>query len=220
MGSDTAHVSLGVQSDFRKLFFSEEKTALVIPVTLTPGCGVLKAGQTLALNGSTAGNADKYMPYSQAAKTGAEEAPGRAYLVVDADATTDIYVTLDDSRKFVVGDELYILDDNTAAKSLGAITAIDRTTYTNRAKITVTVAPGAATFLTSDFAFVVIKGYDTATGVLAKSVDTGTGSTAKGAVAPMIISNAILYNGMLVGMDSAARTDLSASVVGQFLVIK
>jgi hypothetical protein len=62
--------------------------------------------------------------------------------------------------------------------------------------------------------------YSDCVGILEKSVDTGTGSSAKGAVATMIISNAVLYNGMLTEVDAAARTDLSASVIGQFLIIK
>jgi hypothetical protein len=53
-----------------------------------------------------------------------------------------------------------------------------------------------------------------------KSVDTGTGEDAQGALGTLLISNAILYNGMLLNVDSNARTDITATVNGQYLVVK
>jgi len=109
---------------------------------------------------------------------------------------------------------------------LGAITAIDRTTYLHMAKITFTTAI-TGSFTVAQMACIHVEAgavntnsYCVAVGVLMHTVDTGTGENAKGAVAPMVISNAMLYNGLLTNMIAQARTDLGASVDGQFLIMK
>ena len=221
MTSDIPHVLYGEQTDYRKLFYSDPNAAMILPITLAAGYGVLKAGTAICMNDSAAGSDGKYLPYDPTATiTGSENAPGRAYLVQDSGTTASIlYTTLDDSYKFVVGDDVIVNDDTTTAENLGAITAIDRTTYTHMAAITVTTTTGGTSFTTARFAYITCEGYDTCDGILAQSVDTGTGVNAKGAHANIILKNAILYNGMLLNVDSAARTDLSATVNGQFLVM-
>lgn len=222
VGRDIPSVLYGLQEDYKKLFYSNPEACLLLPVTLQAGYGVLKQGTAISKNDSAAGNVGKYIPYDPTATiTGDEDAPGRAYLVQDSGTTaTELYVTMNDSYKFKVGDDVIIIDDDTAAENLGAITAIDRTTVTHRAKITVTAATGGTSFTVADFAYITVEGYDTCDGILLQSVDTGTGADAQGALATMLLSNAILYNGMLTNVDSNARTDLSASVHGQYLVIK
>lgn len=222
VGRDIPSILYGGQEDYKKLFYSDPIACLNLPVTLQAGYGVLKAGTAICKNDSAAGNLGKYLPYDPTATiTGAENAPGRAYLVQDSGTTASIlYVTMDDSYKFAVGDDVIIGDDTTTFENLSAITAIDRTTYTHMAAITVTTATGGTSFTTARFAYIVCEGYDTCDGILMKSVDTGTGINAKGALASIILSNAILYNGMLLNVDSNARADISASVNGQYLVIK
>jgi hypothetical protein len=222
VGRSIPSVLYGTQADYKALFYSDPIACLNIPVTLQAGFGVLKAGTAISKNDSAAGGIGKYIPYDPTATiTGTEEAPGRAYLVQNSGTTaTELYVTIDDSYKFSVGDDVIINDDTTAAENLGAITAIDRTTHTHMAKITVTVATGGTSFTTARFAYITPEGYDTCDGILMQSVDTGTGEDAQGALAAMLISNAIIYNGMTVNVDSNARTDLSATVNGQYLVIK
>lgn len=216
VGRDAPSIIYGGQEDYKRLYYSDPMAALKIPITISPGFGVLKMGTVLSENGSSAGNDGKYIPYDpHATVTGAESAPTRAYLVQDGAASTFAYVTLDDSYKFVVGDDVYAVDSDLSAVNCGAITAIDRTTYSHMAKITVTnnVTTGITT---AKFGYLYISGAETAKGVLEKSVDTGEGSDAKGALATMIIKNAVLYTGMLVNMDSNARTDLSATAISQF----
>jgi len=222
---DIPAVEYGVQSDYKKLYFSDPNAALKLQVTLQAGYGLLPQGQALAKNLSAAGNKGKMLPYNPT--TIGTEDKGRAYLVANSGTTdTFVYVSMNDSYKFKVGDDLIIDDNVTAAENKGAITAIDRTSESNRAKISFTSAIGGTAFTTARYASVFVEkgdssnNYSDCVGVLEKAVDTGTGSTAKGAVATMIISNAVLYNGMLTEMDAAARTDLSASVIGQFLIIK
>jgi len=222
VGKDIPNITYGGQEDYKKLYYSDPNAALKIQVTVSPGWGKLPMGTALCMNDSAAGNDGKYLPYDPTATiTGAEDAPGRAYLVQDSGTTaTILYVTLDDSYKFTTGDDVIINDDTTTAENLGAITAIDRTTYQHMAAITVTTATGGTSFTTARFAYITVEGYDTCDGILEKSVDTGTGSTAAGALATLIISNAVLYNGMLTNVDSNARTDLSATVNGQYLIVK
>jgi len=223
MPTDIANITYGSQEDYKRLYYSNPEAALKLPVTLQAGYGVLESGTILAENLSAAGGDGKFMPYNLTSFDGTENSPGRAYLVANTGTTdTYVYVTMDDSYKFAVGDDLIVNDNTTSAENLGAITAIDRTTYPHMAKITATAAIGGTAFTTARFAYVCVEAgdstnnYSDAVGVLEKTVDTGTGSTAAGAVATIVIKNAIFYSGMLPNSDAAARTDMSASTFGQY----
>ena len=223
MASDTPYVIRGTQEDYKKLYYSEPMAALKVPVTLQAGFGQLDMGTALAKHTSASGEyTGRMFPYDPTASiTGAETAPGRAYLVSNS-GTTDkfVYVTIDDSYKFKVGDDVIINDDTTSAENVGAVTAIDRTTYTHMAKITFTTAIGGTAFTTARFAYLTLEGYDTCAGILEKSVDTGTGKNAKGALATLILGNCVLYTGTLLNVDSAARTDISATQFGNYTYIR
>jgi len=221
---DTPYVLLGVQKDYKRLIYrpTDYQNILTLPITIGPGFGVLKAGTVLAKNTSGTGQGRNGMciPYDpHATITGAEEAPTRAYLLQDGAANTSAYVSINDSYKFKVGDSVYAIDSDASAVDCGYITAIDRTTYSHMAVITVT--SNVTTGITiAKFGYLYIKGADTAIGVLDISVDTGVGANAKGANAGMIVSHCVFYTGALVNMDSNARTDISASVFGQFTYLK
>lgn len=94
------------------------------------------------------------------------------------------------------------------------------------AKITVTTATGGTSFTTARFAYIAVEAGDStnsyadAVGVLEKSINAGTGSDAKGALATLILGNCTLYTGMLVNMDAAAKVDLSASEFGNYTYMK
>lgn len=225
---DTPHVVRGVQKDYKNIYFSRPEMALIVDIALQAGYGLLEAGTVLAKNlSASTSRYGRYVPYTPTLFTGAEVDPGRAYLVSNTGTTdTFVYVTLDDSYKFAVGDDIIIHDNTTAAENKGAITAIDRTTYPHMAKITFTTAIGGTAFTTARKAYVKVEGgdssnsYSDAVAILAKSVDTGTGVNAQGAVSPIILSNAILYEGMLTNLDAAAKTDLSVTSFGQYAVLK
>jgi len=222
MPMDIPQVNYGLQTDYKRLYYSEPEAALKVPVTLMAGYGKLEQGTALALNGSAGGQRAKVFPYDpDAAPTGKLVRPAAAFLVSNTGVTDSfVYVTLDDSYKFEVGDDIYIEDDTTAAENLGAITAIDRTTYTNMAKVTFTTAIGGTAFTTARFGYIAVEGYTTCVGILEKTVDTGTGTLAKGALATMILGNCVLYNGMLTNVDSAALTDISGTAYGQYIYIR
>ena len=223
---ETPYVVHSTESDYRRLFYSRPEQALIKDVTLSPGYGVLIAGTVLALNKSAAGNYNKYMPYNKTTANAADPTQvGRAFLVQDAGTSTIVYVTQNDSYKFVVADDLCIDDDNTSDENLGAITSIDRTTYTQMAIIHFTTSI-SGDFDVSQNACVFVEAgdssnhYSDAVGILIASVDTGIGENAKGAVAPMLISNAILYYGLLPNIDAAALTDLSATADARLMYLK
>jgi hypothetical protein len=222
---DIPAVEYGVQSDYKKLYFSNPEAALKVQITLQAGYGLLPQGQAITKNLSAGGAKGKFLPYNPTTIGSSDK--GRAYLVANSGTTdTFVYVSMDDSYKFQVGDDLIINDNVTAAENKGAITAIDRTSESHRAKITFTTAIGGTAFTTARLAHVFVEkgdssnNYSDCVGILEKAVNTGVGASAKGAVATLVLSNAILYNGMLTEVDAAARTDISASVFGQFLVIK
>jgi hypothetical protein len=223
---DTPHIVRGVQKDYKNIYYSRPEIALVVDVTLQAGYGLLDAGTVLAKNLSAAGNVGKYVPYNPTAFTGLENHPGRAYLVATGtNATKLLYVTIEDSYKFKVGDDITINDNTTAAENLGAIASIDRTTYPHMAVITSTANIGGTAFTVARKAYVCVEAgasnnYSVAVAILAKSVDTGSGVNAQGANAPIILSNAVLYDGMLVNCDSTAKTALAITTFGQYAVMK
>jgi len=220
MVMDIPQVNYGLQTDYKRLYYSDPNAALKVPVTIMPGYGKLEQGTALALNGSTAGQKGKVFPYDpDAAPTGKLIRPAAAWLVNDSGTVVTLYTTINDSYKVQVGDDLYILDDDSNPDVLGAVVSIDRTTYRNRAIVTVTAAPGED-FTVVDFAYLVVKGYDVCVGILEKTIDTGEGENCAGALATMIIGNCVLYNGMLTNVDSAALSDLSGASYGQYIYIR
>lgn len=222
MAQDTPNIIRGTQEDYKKLYYSESLSALKVPVTLSPGWGVLKQGTVLSRN-TSAGTAGTLFPYDPSlAVTGAENAPGRSYLVSDQGTGTAIcYVTLNDSYRFAVGDDIIICDSDLEASmdNGGAILTIDRTTYTHMAKITFTTTTGD-NFTVAKFAHAMLEGCFVAVGILEKSVDCGTGINSKGALATLILGNCVLYTGMLLNLDSGAKTDISAGTFGQYAYIR
>lgn len=221
MGRDTPSIIYGGQEDYRRLYYSDPMAARKAQVSIMAGYGILKMGTAMAKNGSAAGGVGKLIPYDPTSNTGAEITPARAFLVQNSGAVaTVLYVTIADSYKFAVGDDVYINDDTTTLEQLGAITAIDRTTYSHMAAITVTTATGATSFTTARYAYIAVQGGDTCVGILEKSVDTGEGANAKGADATLILGNAVLYTGMLTNFDAAAITDLGSGSWGQYTELK
>jgi len=219
---DGPGINYGGQVDYKKLFYSEEKASLRVPISLLKGYGKLEMGLALARNTSASSTRlGMYFPYDPTDTiTGAENAPGRAYIVADTGTSTAIfYVGMDDSYKFLVGDDVVLVGSSESAENLGAITAIDRTTYTHMAKITATDSISGG-FTIANYAYAVVEGYDTCVGILQETRDTGEGSTAAGAKGNLIIGNCVLYTGMLTNLDSNAQTDISASELGQYTYIR
>ena len=222
MPQDIPNIIRGVQTDYKKLYYSESDAALKVPVTLIQGYGLLKQGTVLARDTSTA-TPGRLFPYDPSlAVTGAENAPGRSYLVANQGTGTKVCsVSIADSYRFAIGDDIIICDSDLEANmdDGGPITGIDRTTYTNFAVITFTTNTGDD-FTVAKFAHVMHKGCFVAVGILEKSVDCGVGLNSKGALATLILGNCVLYSGMLLNMDSGAVTDLSAGTFGQYTYIR
>jgi len=224
---DIPQIQRGVQKDYKRLYYSNPEAALKVPITIQAGYGLLEQGQAMAKNLSAGANAGLLLPYNPTTFTGAENHAGRAYLVADTHATTpDFYVPLEESYKFAVGDDLIVNDDTVTAENVGAITAIDRDTDLSRAKITATTNIGGTPFTVAAKAHVFVEAgtsgnnYSDCVGILEKSVHTGAGVRAGGAVATLILGNAVLYDGLLTNFDDAAKTDISASTFGQFIYMK
>ena len=223
---DIPAVDYGNQWDYKKLYYSDHMAALRVPVTLQKGYGLVRAGTTLAKNISAGGGLNLLVPYNPTIFPVSIDI-GRAYLITDSGAlATTLYVTLEDSYKFMVGDDIIINDNSTAAENLGAITAIDRTTDSFRAAITVTTAVGATSFTTARRAHISVEAgnssnnYSDCVGILEKTVNTGTGEKSKGAVSTLILGNCVLYEGLLTNLDAAAIVDLGVSTFGQYVYIR
>ena len=115
-------------------------------------------------------------------------------------------------------------DLDVSSIDLGAITAIDRTTYSHIALITVTnnvttaitVANGGCVWIQT----VTAAPFTYAKGILAGGVDTGEGENSKGGAGNLVLGNAVLYKGALYGYDDEAATDLGNVEDGNLIYLK
>lgn len=211
------------------LFHSVRDIALILDKTFQSGYGPLRAGTIMAKNSETG----KLVPYPEELAT-VNAVGGKTYLVADGTNTSAIvYCTIEQSYRFAIGDKLVIdCDQAVNSQDLGAITAIDRTDANGtRAKITATTALSDAggDFTVANSVCIYVKGGDTshpftkAEFILDQDIDTGVGANAQGGLGSVVLSNAILYLGVLKALnyDSAALTDLGASVDGlRYLILK
>jgi hypothetical protein len=227
--SDGPRIKYGGQTDYKRFYHSDPMLAFKKEVTMKGGFGNLPAGTPIAKVTGDGGSKEKYVPYNPATISSAVKNTGQAFLVQDADGTTGLFVTMDDSYKFVVGDQVYIADNNSKTSSsedLGVITAIDRTTYLHMAKITTTSAATISTFTTAQSAALFHEaGADNANtwsdcaGILDVDVDTGIGEDAMDGIGTAVFKNAIIHAGVCPNVDSTALTDLSATKDGNYIYL-
>lgn len=213
----------------KPLFHSVRDIALIIDKTIQAGYGYLKAGTVMAINLSTLGGGaqDKLVPYvpiSTGVVLGADSAIGVAPVVQNCTAG-HVFVSLEDAYKFEVGDELYLDNDSDEGPtSCGAITAIDVTTSTLFADITTVTAFSHGNYTVAKKAYAHITTgvsgeYTTAAYILDADIDTGYGVEAKGALASVVVSNAILYKNNMTNLTAAAIASLGV-VDGRFFILK
>lgn len=205
----------------KALFHSVRDIALIKDKTVQAGYGALKSG-TIMANNSITGDLVPFTPV-----TAAEGQMSRAYLVANFVSTQDVcYVTIADSYKFAVGDSIVFANVTPVVDATGLlITAIDRDTEPQRAKITFAVAITSTVFTTALAANVYVKAgaathFSDATYVLDQDIFTGTDEDAVGANTSVVISNAILYTGALINCDAAAISDLGMIVDGFHTILK
>jgi hypothetical protein len=209
---------------YKRLYYSIRDVALILDKTVQAGFGVLKAGTILAENLSAGGSAGLLVPYAPTLFTLGDV--GRAFALANvASGVAVINVTMEDSYKFVVGDDLIIANNTPEYGNGGAIISIDRTTYSHFAVITFTAGIVTANNTVAKACCCYVEAgaagqLSAAKYILDKDIDTGIGENAKGANTPVLVSNAILYTNSLVNFDAAAATDLGTVDDGQFTILK
>jgi hypothetical protein len=222
---DTPYIKRGFQVDPKRLFYSDYGLALKKMVTLAPGYGILEAGTLIGKITESTGRKDMYAPYAVLAPVRGLPFIAGAYLLEDGGATdTTAKVTIKDSYKFAVGDHIAGVDSDATPIDIGAITSIDRTTYSHYALIgfaqvnlsSLTVANGGILFIQTKTASPYTKAY----AILGEGVDTGEGVDAAGGQGAAVFSHAIVYKGLLPNSDAGALTDLGAVEDGQHLILK
>lgn len=215
----TPYVFKGGQEDLRRLFYSDPDKAFARAITIPAGYGLVKAGAIMGIITESTNRVGQHVPYTGLDAAGNVAAGitnlfGAAFLTADPSTGTEGQVSMADSYKFAVGDHLVAGDSDLSNTDLGAITAIDRTTYTHIAAITVTNSFGSETLAKG--AVITIQSatgspYVAATGVLKAAVDTGIGENAKGGQGVLVISNAMLYSASLYNWNSDVVTDIGGS---------
>ena len=212
----TPYINRGGQDDPKRIWYQSEN-AQTFPVTVPAGYGVLPSGQVMGIISESTSRVNYAVPYVPGDTTGRitaslADVPGLAYLVGDGEVKKTFNVLIDDSYKFAVGDHLVSSDSDGTATDLGAITAIDRTTYSQMAQITVTnnlavitVAKGACAYIQTTTSDPFVK----AAGILFGSIDTGVGEDAKGGNGTMVVKAAVAYKNSLYNYNSDVLSDLS-----------
>jgi len=227
MLGDTPHIYRGQQIDPRVIFRSDPHLALTKIVSIPAGYGWLAPGTIMGCISESTTRQGLFVPYAVQAPVAAMAFVPGAYLLQDGAASLEAHVSMEDSYKFAVGDHLGALDSDGAAGAvdLGAITAIDRSTYATKAVITVTnnvttgitVAKGGMIFIQTDTA----TPFTTAVGLLMHGVFTGAGENAQGGDGVLVISNAIVRKGVIPNYDAGALADLPfAQVVNNDLIMR
>jgi hypothetical protein len=213
----------------RALYKSSPEQALILDKTLGPGYGPLKGGTIMARNISAAGNVGQLVPY--VIDTPATPQVGVARVVAAiANAAVVCFVTMEDSYRFVVGDDLVLGRNNAGAWAVhnaGAIAAIDRTTYPHMAEITFTAACPDANFTIANVTGVWVESGANAKlsnplYILDQDVHTGAGEGAEGAWGSLLVSNAVLNLPCLQAenWDVAAGVALGGVVDGMFYILR
>ena len=225
---DTPYIERGGQEDYKRIFYSDQNRALKKPITLVGGFGVIPSGTVMGIISESTNRAGYYVPYvAEGPNTpgaGYQKTwPGITYVTLDLTTDTVAQLLLADSYRFAVGDHIAASDTDDTETDAGAITAIDRTTYSHIAVITstsnfaaATIAKGANIYIQT----VEADPYTKAQGFLFSSVDTGVGERSKGAQGTLILSNCVLYQGNLKGYNSDVATDLSTTSDGKYVVMK
>ena len=217
----TPYIFRGGQEDLKRLFYSDPDKAFARAITIPAGYGIVKAGAVMGIITESTNRVGQYVPYTPIDAVGAVAAGidnmfGAAFLTTNPTTGTEGQVSMADSYKFAVGDHLVCGDSDRASTmtDLGAITAIDRTTYTHIAAITVTnafvsqtVAKGAVITIQSAASTPFVA----ATGILKAAVDCGVGENSKGGQGVLIISNAMLYSASLYNWNADVITDIGGS---------
>lgn len=204
----------------KEIFYSLREIALLIPKTLRGGFGALEAGQVLSEDTNT----NYLVPYVP--DDISEDHKGRTMLMSDCDTSASVVIPLEESYRFEAGDDV-VLTDSDDSYETAEIDSIDRTSSKYKATITLTGAV-SGTFTTAKDANVYHKAgasgkYSTAEYILDQSVLTGEGedTTKIGVQSSVLLSNAVIYSGQCVDMDSQAMTDLgNVSEDGQFYIVK
>lgn len=223
----TPYMFRGGQDDLKRLFYSDPNKAFARAITIPAGYGVIKAGAIMGIITESTNRVGQYVPYTGLdtvgnVAAGIEDLFGAAFMLNDPSTGTSVNVTMDDSYKFAVGDHLVAGDSGLSPTDLGAITAIDRTTYTHMAVISVTNSCGSETM--ANGGLVTIQSatstpYVCAVGVLKAAVDTGVGENAKGGQGVVVIKNAMLYSDNLYNYNADVATDLSGTASTPYLII-
>jgi len=204
----------------KEIFYSLREIALLIQKTLRGGFGNLEAGTVMAQETTN----DYLVPYVP--DTIDQDDVGRAMLIQDCDTSDEVDVLINDSYRFEAGDAV-ILTDTDGSYEEAEVSSIDRTTYNYKAVITLTGAVSGA-FTTAKSANIYHKAgttgkYSTAKYILDQDIFTGDdkNTETEGGLTSVLVSNAVIYSGEVIGMDSQAQTDLgNITEDGRFYIVK
>jgi len=227
LGGSTPQLNWGPELPGHKaLYYSIREIALIKDKSVQAGYGVLRAGTILSENISAAGNIGKLVPCATTLFDVGDV--GRAFALAEIATGVDVInVTMEDSYKFAVADDLILANNDGGGEygNGGAIISIDRTTYSHYAIITFTTGIATANNTVAKACCCYVESgaagkLSTAKYILDKDIDTGVGEDAQGAITPVLVSNAILYTNSLVNFDAAAATALGTVDDGQHTILK
>lgn len=188
----------------KRLFYSRREQALLLEKTVRGGFGCLEMGQVITQVYKDGTDVmDFVVPYGK---------NGQVSLTADAaGAQKTITISTEEVVKFAVGDLITINDSGTTAEN-HEIVSISDNVITVDTNLT-------GTFEVSAGAYIEHR-QDGNYFILDQDIDTGVENANEGALGSVVVSNAVLYQDAVIGMDSTVLADLNGKEDGVFYIIR
>ena len=187
----------------KRLFYSRREQALILEKTVRGGFGILEMGQVM----TQVHGVDYIVPYG---------AGGQSAIASNASAGQNkVLLALSEQYKFAAGEAVTVVDDNENENAV------------------IDTAEVSGEYFALTLESVLSNSYTTAADgyvkhragsnlyVMDQEIDCGDDNNAlEGALTSVVISNAVLYQDAVIGMDNTALTFLNGLEDGIFYVIR
>ena len=187
----------------KRLFYSRREQALILEKTVRGGFGILEMGQVM----TQVHGVDYIVPY------GANGASALAANITAGD--TKVLLTLTEQYKFTDGELVTLVDDNDSENAV-----IDSADVSGEYFAITLTGSITNNYTIADDGLIKHRAGSNLY-VMDQEIDCGDDNNAlEGALTSVVISNAVLYQDAVIGMDNTALTFLNGLEDGIFYVIR
>jgi len=186
----------------KRLFYSRREQALILEKTVRGGFGNLEMGQVM----TTVHGVDYIVPYG---------AGGQSAIASNAaSGQKKILLPLTEYAKFAAGENITIVDNNANENKI-----VDTAEVSGEYFAVTTTVNLSNSYTVAEDAYIKHRAGANLY-VMDQDIDCGVENQLEGALTSVVISNAVLYQDAVIGMDSDALTFLNGLEDGVFYVIR